>query len=165
MALENYSLERWEGWEEARLFPEELKDNIQSLYEWLFIAHIVRGIRVLEGVDGKIKYIIPVTTSQGQYLTNSSWENLETPCSPFKLATISKRVCRVFLAELGLISQRSGEYHHQLGGRREPDCLRSPLDLPSTLPPLILMICGLQWNESVAFQFESATSCWGPAVC
>lgn len=97
---QNYSLERWEGWEEARLFPEELKDNIQSLYERLFIAHIVRGIRVLEGVDGKIKYIIPVTTSQGQYLTNSSWENLETTCSSFKLATISKRVAESFLLRL-----------------------------------------------------------------
>lgn len=75
------------------MFPEELKDNIQRPYERLFIAHIARGIRVLEGVDGKIKYIIPVTTSQGQYLTNSSWENLETTCSSFKLTTISKHVC------------------------------------------------------------------------
>lgn len=78
MALQNYSLERWEGRKEARLFPEELKDNIQSWYERLFIAHIARGIRELEGVDGKIKYIIPVTTSQGRSLTNSSQENLET---------------------------------------------------------------------------------------
>lgn len=45
---------------------------------------------MLEGVDGKIKNIILVTTSQGQYLTNGSWENPETPCSSFKLATISK---------------------------------------------------------------------------
>lgn len=31
---------------------------------------------MLEGVDGKMKNIILVTTSQGQYLTNSSWGNL-----------------------------------------------------------------------------------------
>lgn len=81
------------GSEEARLFPEELKDNIQSPYERLLIAHRAQGIRVLEGVDGKIKYIIPVTTSQGQYLTNSSQKNLETTYSSFKLATVSKRAC------------------------------------------------------------------------
>lgn len=39
---------------------------------------------MLEGVDSKIKYIIPVTTSQGQYSTNSSWENLETAYSSLK---------------------------------------------------------------------------------
>lgn len=38
VALGNYPLQRWEDWEEARLFPEELKDNIQSQYERLFIA-------------------------------------------------------------------------------------------------------------------------------
>lgn len=67
------------------MFPEELKDNIQSLYERLFIAHIARGIRVAEGVDGKVKYIIPATTSQGQYLTNSSGENLEIICISLNL--------------------------------------------------------------------------------
>lgn len=90
---------------------------------------------MLEGVDGKIKYIIPVTTSQGQYLTNSSWKNLETTCSSFKLATISKHVCRVFLAEVGLISQRSGEYHHQLGGRGRLAASHLPfISLPPYLP-------------------------------
>ena len=38
VALGNYPVQRWEGWEEARLFPEELKDNIQSQYERLFLA-------------------------------------------------------------------------------------------------------------------------------
>lgn len=48
---------------------------------------------MLEGVDGKIKNTILVTTSQGQYLTNSRWGNLITTCSSFKLAMISKCAC------------------------------------------------------------------------
>lgn len=56
---------------------------------------------MLEGVDGKIKYIILVTTSQGQSLTNSGQENLETTYSSFKIDTISKHACCAFLAEVG----------------------------------------------------------------
>lgn len=66
---------------------------------------------MLEGVDGKIKYIIPVTTSQGQSLTNRSQENLETTYSSFKIATVSRHSCCVFLAKVSFLSQRSGEYY------------------------------------------------------
>ena len=109
---------------------------------------------MLEGVDGKIKNAILVTTSQGQYLTNSRWGNLITTCSSFKLAMISKCACWVPLAEIGLISQRRGEYHRQVSRGREA-CLHLV-----SLPSFVLGSHGLQhwWDESVAFQFESADS-------
>lgn len=88
---------------------------------------------MLEGVDGKIKYITPITISQGQSLTNSSQENLETTYSFFKIATISRHAASSLLRLL-LLSQRSGEYCYQFSRGREAVCFRSTLALPSTLP-------------------------------